>query len=302
MSTTEGNLDRIAHWFHEQNKEVVTLDDALKALEIWTLDVGREVLRNAFTARGVTYASGELRRPAPFVETAPPKADYLPFVNAAKDIIDMAVKPVSVADLITHGGLVSTAVPPSNTLGHHLKRAGVHFIPGIGYWKHPQYITAAGEILMAAPRSKKSRRMMDTFIAHGWPLAGEEIERLTNGEVTSRFMTKQSHIKGARLVKSLRGGLFVPAMTTTTADMPIPMTHDMAEAILSNNPSEPIYRSENVTLYKMAGLLARHRMATVKEGWGIRNGRRQRKAFMELTEAGHASLKGLDRRARKDDF
>lgn len=301
MSATEHHFDRIAHFFYEQNKPILKLDEALHALDIIDLDVSKEVLKAAMSMRGVFCVGGELRQAEEVVPLSPPKPDFSPFVRAAREAVDMAVRPIPAGDLLGMSGLVSEALP-ADGIADHLKAASIYFIPGLGYWRSPQFANERGELFSSVSQSRQVNVVNDIFTRHGWPLAGQDIERLSNGEVTSRFCTLHAAKLKHRYIKGIGNGLFVPIGAEPTKVRPIPLTKVLAEALIDHKPSEPIFRSENVRLYKIASLLAKHGHATVKEKWEMRSGRHQRAVMMELTEEGFASLKGFDRRAKADEF
>lgn len=249
-------------------------------------------LRAAMAIRGVSLRNGEFCREVAAEVTLPPRANYEAFVARAAEIVDLAERPVPVAQLVTDGALVSEAIP-GDTIEHHMRVAGIYLIPGLGYWKHPQFITSRGEIFTAPIRDTKSEEMLRAFTLSGWPLSGEDVERVTNGVVTSRYVTHHAHRRRHRFIKSIAHGLFVPEGAFPSRDMPIPMTRPVAAMLLENKASEAIFASENARLYKLANLLKKHGMATTREAWPTHNGRRQRALFMELTPDGYQKLKGI---------
>ncbi len=301
MSTTEKNLDRIAEYFFGQEKQIIPFEEALRALDIFNLEMSRTALRAAMAMRGLAYANGEITIAADMQRAIPAKVDYAPFIQAAKAAVDMAVKPIPTGELIGMSGLVTEAIP--GELPFYLRSAGVYFIPGAGYWKYPQYASDHGELFCAPNKSRRITLLMETFSRHGWPLAGQEIETLTGGAVTSRFCsTKSAAVQRHCQIRAIAHGLFSPIGAEATLEMPIPITKNIAEDILGNLPSEPIFFKEKPRMYKIAEVLAAHGMATVSYKWLARNGYRQRARYMELTEQGYKMLRGLDRRLRKDEF
>lgn len=301
MSTTEHTFDQIAHFFYEQNAPLVKLADALEALDIVSLDAKPAALKAALSMRGILCEAGELRQQDDFEPAAPPKADFDPFVRAAKEAVDMAVKPIPAGELLGMSGLVTEALP-ADGMAQHLRAASIYYIPGAGYWKFPQYASERGELFVSPSRSRPVAAAMEAFASHGWPLAGLDIERITHGEASSRFCTIQSLKEKHRYLRSIGNGLFIPIGAEPTALRPVPLTKAVAEVLIDHRPPDPIFRADDVRLYKLAAVLAKHRLATVKEGWINRSGRRQRVVYMELTETGYASLKGLDRRIKSDEF
>lgn len=299
--STEHQLDQISGYFSEQRKQAMRLDVILEALGIVSLDMDKNAISAAMSVRGLSYEDGRIVRAHEIAPELPPKSDFSPFVRAAREAIDMATRPIPAGELIGMSGISTEALPAEGII-NHLHAAGLYHIPGIGYWKYPQYANDRGELFFAPPKSQPARRMLEAFAKHGWPLAGEEIERLTNGEASSRFVSLQAGKPTHALIKSVGGGMFIPAGAVATRERPIPMTSANAEALIDADPAEPIFRAEDVRLYKLATILARHGLATVKDVWKVRAGRRQRAVSMELTEEGFAALKGLDRRNQKDEF
>lgn len=301
MSATEHQFDQIANAFYEKGSATVPLETILRELDIWEWGVPKKVATTALATRGLTLKNGEISETGDAAPLLPVASGFEPFLRAAKDAIEMVEKPVSAPELIGMTGLATEAIP-SESLAYHLRRVGIYYIPGAGFWRYPQFATPKGELWATTPRSKQGKRIMDTFRDHGWPLAGEEVERITAGEVSSRFMSQQAHKRNHRLVAGVGNSLFVPAGVAATADMPVPVTHNVVAAILDHSPAAPLYRDADVKLYKLASILARHGLATVKQGWSRRHGRQTRIVFMELTEAGFRTLSGLDKRTRKDEF
>lgn len=299
--STEYQLNQIAEYFTNSGRNSMRIAAILEALDIATLDMEPKALAAAMAMRGLSVDRGRIIAGREVEPELPPRADFAPFVMAAKEAIDMATKPIPAGDLIGMSGLASSALPAEG-IAHHLHAAGIYLIPGAGYWKLPQYANDRGELFYARPKSDKVRLLLDAFERQGWPLSGEEIERLTDKKVTSRFVTMQAARPIHAPIKSVGSGLFIPAGAAPTTERPVPMTSAVAEALIDVKPNDPIYRAEDVRLYKLAAILARHGLATVKDVWKVRAGRRQRAVTMELTEAGFAALKGLDRRVQKDEF
>lgn len=299
--STENQLDQIAGYFSSQHKQAMKLDTILEALGIVSLDLETKALKAAMSMRGLSYEDGRIVAAHNVAPELPPKVDFAPFIRAAREVIDMATKPVPAGDLIGMTGIATEALPAEG-IANHLHAAGIYFIPGAGFWHLPQYANDRGELFYAEPKSPAARRMLEVFARHGWPLSGEEIERLTSGEATSRFVTLQAARPKHAPIKSVGAGLFIPAGAIATKERPIPMTAAVAEALIDVVPTQPIYRADDVRLYKLAAILARHGLANVKDVWKVRAGRRQRAVTMELTEEGYEALKGLDRRAQKDEF
>lgn len=298
--SSEHTYDRIAAHFYESNKEAIPLETVIELLGLINLDVPKEALKAAMSMRGLDYRNGEITRKRPDEGQRPPKSDYSAFVLAAREAIDMASKPMPAGELIGISGLSTEAIP--RELPHHLRSAGIYFIPGAGYWKHPQYATDTGELHYSPSRSEALVALMNAFQEHGWPLSGEEIEKATGGKVTSRFCSLSAHRNRHRLIRSVGNGMFVPYGAQATPSRPIPVSNNVMHTVIDHDPAEPIFRAENVRLYKIAPILAKHGVAKIKEGASVRNGRRQRYILMELTEAGYKAFKGMDARGKKEDF
>lgn len=299
MSATEFQFDQIANAFYEKGKATIPLEEILRDLDLWQWDVKAKALTSALAMRGLTLINGELSATGDAASFIPVKTGFDAFIRAAKNALDMVERPVPAAELIGMTGLASEAVPEH--LAYHLRRVGIYHIPGVGYWRHPQYATTRGELLASSPKSKIGTRIVETFQLHGWPLAGEEIEKLTAGEVTSRTMSQQTQKGPNRVALTLGNSLFIPAGVVATDSQPIPMTANVVEIIMDHPQTVPIFREDNVKLYKLAFLLAKHNMAVIREHWERRGGRQSRAVTMALTEDGRQIIAGMDKR-RKDDF
>lgn len=296
--STDATINAISEAFWNASKPAVPLEDLLNAADAEAWDMPKETLATALAVRGLTLANGMVSETGDAAPLEPVKADYSVFLRRAREAVEIAEQPLSAAELIGMTGLSTEAVPAAS-MAHHLRTVGVFFIPGAGYWRNPQYASERGEVWYARFTSKKLRRVMELFKDHGWPLAGADIERLTAGEVTSRFMSVEAHRTKFAAVRSMGGGLFIP--TGAAVRSGIPMTHNVAAAILDINPREGVARDDDVRLYKIAAVLERHNLAKVKYTTTTRGGRRVRLVYVDLTEHGYRTLRKIDKRSN-DEF
>lgn len=300
--TTEYQLNKIAEYFNGREEASMPLADVLAAIGVERMELRDGALAAAMAARGISFEDGRLYSPKAAAAVEPASADYKPFIAAALEIIDMATAPIPAAEMVGATGIAASAIPRGG-FSHHLTAAGIHYIPGAGYWKAPQFVGDDGEFFYAPPKAKKVRIMLECFKLHGWPLAGEDVERLTSGAVASRFVTLHAaKAGGSAVIKGIGNALFVPAGAMETPERPVPISPGVAGELLKLTPADKIFRSENVLLYKLARVLERHGHAKVFGRFLVRNGRRQRAVSLELTEAGFNAIKGLDRRLIKDEF
>lgn len=146
---------------------------------------------------------------------------------------------------------------------------------------------------------ERAQALVDYFTAHGWPAAGREIERDTKGKVSKLFVSRHSNGKGKEEVTPLGAGLYAPADRARFD--PMPMSRDVAAALLAIPPGDVIDDRDHLRLFKIAVIMGRKGFATVKISRTTRAGIRRQTARVTLTEQGRAMVEAKARLA-KDEF
>jgi hypothetical protein len=267
-------------------------------VDLW--EMPRQGIVNAMRARGIVVANGIMSLPEFEGDHFDPvKTDYAEFVTAAKRIIAEAEYPIDTLDLVEATGL-ATAAAPLATMRHYLRKEGVHYLPGVGYWRHPQFTTKSGRIISRHCRSERTQALLDYFEVSGWPIAGPDAERETGGLVTSRFLARHATTEeSARMVQGIGSGLYVPMGQDKR--QALPMSHNVAKALLELSPEEIIDDKEHLRLFRLALILERKGFATTKKSRTTRGGVRRQTARVALTEAGRKMIEKIARLAR-DEF
>lgn len=256
-------------------------------------------LANGLRPHGLAIRSGMIEREdAPAENYNPVLTGFDEFTKAAKRVVDEAEYPVDAMDLATRTGLVSTSIPYA-TMKTHLAKVGVHFIPGLGYWSAPQYTDPSGRIVSKHMRTERVGQMLSTFEKQGWPITGQDAERHTGGVVTSRFMSRYAAGAGAQTIKGIGAGLFVPA--DKLGDGPVPMSPNVAAALLALDPETVIDDHDHLRLFRLAMILERHELATIRKSRTSRSRVRIQTARVTLNEAGKKMVEKIARRGR-DEF
>jgi hypothetical protein len=266
--------------------------------ELW--DMSKHGMANAMRVRGLEIASGMVRLPkdGDGQHYDPIATDYREFTAAAAELIKDLDHPIDAADLIERLALPSIAVPMS-TMAFYLRRVGVHYIPGVGYWRAPQYVDPSGRIVSKRIHSERVKALSDLFEAQGWPVVGREAETATGGLVTSRFLTRYALGHGRQAIKGIGGGLYVPADRFDAG--PIPMSRNVAAAMLSLPEGAMIDDHDHLRLYRIAILMEAKKLATLTRSRTTRERIRRQTLRVSINDAGRAMLERIARRTR-DEF
>ena len=167
MSPHETIFDYIAEAFREREEETVTVealpDEAVLAGFIEAWDIEREALANAMSVRGIALQNGVLSEIAAPENFDPLSGGYEEFLKVAVKIINAAEYPIDALDLISLSGLATEAIPMAS-LSHYLKRVNIHLIPGVGFWRSPDYTDPSGRIVSRRPISEKVAAVMRYFL------------------------------------------------------------------------------------------------------------------------------------------
>jgi hypothetical protein len=301
------NLDQIfddmARRFAEADRDAVPIEEIIKQTadagigDAWTCS--KQAMTNAMRVRGIDVRSGMLCRADDDREHFEPvMTDYMEFRQAAKRAIQEAGYPIDTMDLANRTGLNHSAIPLVS-MSIHLRKEGIHFLPGVGYWTAPSYTDPSGRIVSRRCRSERAQALIECFETLGWPLVGRDVERHTNGLVTSRFLTTYAADSGRATVAGLGGGLYVPADKRDSAV--IPMSRNVALAMQSLEPETMIDDQDGLRLFRLATLFERKGLATVRKSRSSRGGKRVQTARIEYNKAGLQVLERVTRQTA-DEF
>lgn len=294
MIQHETIYDYLAARFRQLGGKPITLDKLMMDAEqdgygdIWEVD--RIGVFNALRARGIELTEGVVKFPEIDGENFDPIAtDYRDFKSAAKAVLDLAEYPVPTHDLIGRVALHSSAVPLSS-LRYHLRQVGIHFLPGLGYWRHPQFTDAAGRTVSRKIRSERIVELLAMFEHKGWPITGREAEAWSNGLVTSRYLTL--YARGLTpMVRPIGSGLYVPADKIEPENTRIPMSRNVVEALQAIDATKQIDDKDHLRLFRIVLLAERLGWAKVKRSRTTRDGIRRQTMRVTWTDEGAKQLR-----------
>jgi hypothetical protein len=304
-SQTEAMFDDMAARYEARGLPAVAVEEIIAEtaeagfLDPWTFS-STATLANGLRVRGLVIKSGMIEREdaAPVENYNPVLTDFEEFTKAAKRVIDEAEYPVDAMDLATRTGLASEAIPYA-TMKTHLRRVGIWFIPGLGYWRAPQYTDPSGRIVSKHVRSERIKALLECFETQGWPITGVDAERHTGGKVTSRFLSRYAAGSGSETVKGIGSGLFVPADKLTKAGLP--MSANVAAALAKLDPETVIDDLDHLRLFRIAMIMERRGLATIRKSRSSRSRKRIQTMRVTLTDAGKKMVDKIARRGR-DEF
>lgn len=283
--------EAVAYKFRTSQEDAVTIDALLRECfdegheYAWKVD--REELANALSLKGINLANGTLTLADGERSHMPGLSAYTEFKKAAKHAMRWRGEPIEAIDLITATGLSGEQVPYAN-MKDALASIGLRFIPGHGYWKHPIYSDPVTRAVSVSVSPKRISGVMPMFRQYGWPLAGRDIERLS--ETRSRTVSEIAS-RGNMFVRPIGIGLYVPA--DQRGD--VPLSANVAERMLSIKPDEWVLAEDDLRSFRIACLMERKELATVKMSRISARGRRGQRLLFEPTRDG---LKLLLRAAR----
>lgn len=258
-----------------------------------------QTLANGLRSRGLVIRSGKIEQDKePLEHYDPVLTDFDDFLAAARRVIDEAEYPLDPMDLANRTGLISTSIPYA-TMKAHLKKIGIHFIPGLGYWRAAQYTDPSGRIVSRHCRTERVGALLSVFEKQGWPITGQEAERHTNGLVTSRFLTRYAAGAGQNTLAGIGAGLFVPR--DKASDKGLPMSANVATALLALTPDTMIDDTDHLRLFRIAMILERRGLATIRKSRSSRSRVRVQTMRVTLTDAGRKMIQKVLRRGR-DEF
>lgn len=253
--------------------------------------------RNAMMIRGVLVKDGFCRKYEghEFKDTI--AVGFKKFSARAVEIVEQADAPVPAVDLIAMVGMSEGAMP-LGSLKRYLRRVGIHFIPGLGYWHKKHFIDAGGTIYGKRTGAKYREHILEAFQTYGWPLTNVDIEAATHGRVSRNYVVMAAKQPWPDMV-SIKYGLYVPAGAARRAG--VPMSRNIAEALLDLSPDEALDAKDNTRMYRLCHLL--HEM-----GYGIarhtntrRDGKARRLAYFTLNETGRRRLNDVIGRKKPED-
>ena len=284
--------DYLAERFRTLGGKPVALDDLILDAEregygeIW--EVPRQGMVNAMRSRGIVVANGVAQFMGGEGENFDPIAtDYSEFKEAAKAVLDIAEYPVPPEDLIARTGLHLAAIPMAS-MHFHLRQIGCHFLPGMGYWRNPQFTDATGHVVARKIKSERVNALLELFELHGWPISGPEAETWTSGLVTAAWLSRYCYTDG--LVKGIGSGLYVPADKAVPEYGPIPMSRNVHDALAALDKDELIDDKDHLRLFRIALRAERLGWAKVKLSRTTRQGVRRQTMRVTWTSDGREAL------------
>lgn len=150
-----------------------------------------------------------------------------------------------------------------------------------------------------AANRQRAKALAAYFEAHGWPAAGRQIERDTNGQVSKLFVARYAAGTGRDDVLALGGGLYAPLHKARADGMP--MSAAVALELLALEPGALIDDHDHLRLFKIVVIMGREGWTTTKVSRTTRGGIRRQTARVTLTETGREKLEARARLA-KDEF
>lgn len=294
--------DFMADRFRELDSQPIELEKLLMDAEregfgeIWDMD--KHGMANALQARGLVLLSGTVKLPdvegTPF---DPVVTGYDDFTKRAQDIMASQTVPLEADEIVSLVGLQRAAIPFSN-MKFHLKKVGIHYIPGVGYWRYPQYTLEDGTFVSKRCRSERKAQLVEVFRKHGWPITGRDATVWSEGFVTSRYLVKQAQINHAR-ISGLGSGLYVPR--DQTERWRIPMSRNVVERILSIDPRELIRDKPELRIFRILLLMERKGMATLARSRSSVGNERCQTLRAKLTKEGRETLERMSQ-SSQDEF
>ena len=296
-------FDYMAARFRELGKPSMSLDAILSDAEeqgfmdVWEMPRGG--IGNAMKVRGLEVRNGQLMFPEHDGEHFDPvETNFAEFKEAAKRVMEEAEYPLPTAELIERAGLHASAAPLAS-MQSHLREVGIYFLPGVGYWRHPQYTDPAGRVVSKRMRSDRVKTLVSLFEEHGWPIAGKDAERWSQGIVTSRFMTRYANQAGEARIAGIGSGLYVPIDRAEEA--PLPMSRNVVEAVLAIDEETVLDDKDTHRLFRIMLVAERLGWVTLKKSRTTRDRIRRQTARVTWTEEGLKNLRRMNKNTA-DEF
>jgi hypothetical protein len=295
--------DYIADKFRNDEREEITLDELLLDAEfegfgdIW--EIPKQGMANAFSARGLVLADGKLSFPVneegPF---DPIENNYGDFINKAVEVLKAAEHPLDMATLASMVDMHKATVP-YGSMQTLLAPHGFHFLPGLGYWRHPQFKNPDGSIVSKRYKSERKNALMEAFEKYGWPISAKDVEKQTGGLANGRYIQRETQV-GNPIVKSIGSGLYVPV--SEMEGQKIPMSINVVREVLSLQDGSLIVDKPTTRMFKLMLVLHRAGWVTSKKSRSTFDGERCQSQRVTLTELGKKELQKMLPVKASDDF
>lgn len=300
MPISPDQAERLAKKFEDLGGNPVKVETLLDDADIEVWNTKREKISLALSRFMLTIQNGEVRRieRREFKNTV--KTSFEEFMIGAKAVARTITEPVTLDIVLSMIGINSSAIPRIG-LNSYMKKCGLHFIEGVGYWTEEQYANDDGQIWTTKRRGEKALIVLEALRQYGWPICGAEVERASMGEVTSQYIAVIATSQKSRMIKSIgNAGLYVPVGAISRH--PFPISERVAQTILKALKCQTkITNGEFPLMYKLGFALAKIDYVTLKQTTVFRNGRRQRCIQLELTQHGFQMLAG-SKKPDKDEF
>lgn len=304
MSASAAEYDFIANYFRSTGRASMPIEEAVAEARknghdrIWQTD--KRIFYAAMRSRDVFVRNDMLERPYSPDDFRPVSIGYDKFLDEAAALVRVARHPLDAAELLAVVSQhTNSPVPSGDDMQNMLRHRGVHYIPGTGYWHARIYTTPQGHIV-TADASSFATDIARCFETMGWPIVGQDVERETKGRVTSKKLAAFCHSRANHLIAGVGSGLYVPADTPSTLT-PLPMTRNVAKALLAIEPSSLITDKHDLRLFRLCLVLARQDLATIKKSRTLRGGVKAQTVRLELTDRGRSML-SAKARATPDEF
>lgn len=292
MPTHDTIYDFMAARFRALGEPVYSLERVLLDAEqagytdIW--EMPKSGIANAMRVRGIEVANGIMSLPQLDGEHFDPVAtDFADFKAAAHRVLAQVVMPVPTHDFIGMLGLQRSAIPLAGMRSVLLDQ-GIHHLPGVGYWRSPQYTSPDGWTVSKRIRSVRINALNELFEQHGWPIVGKDAEQITEGVVTSRFIAIYA-ARNMGIVRSIGVGLYVPS--DKWADKTIPMSRNVADALLDIDGTTQIDDKDHLRLFRIGLLAVKLGWATARKSRTTRDRIRRQTMVLKWTEEGINQLR-----------
>jgi hypothetical protein len=294
---TDAEFDALADAMKRSNALTLPIEELCRIASVDIWDTPKQALANGLMVRGVVVKKGEARlyEGPEFEPVGEP--DFREFIKAAKRVVNEAGRPVSIGDIVSASGIVSIAPSIEHMT---MRKAGLHFIPGLGYWKAEQYIAPDGTLYWREYRSTKINALMEAFRQYGWPLHSSDIEALTNGEVKRDNLVTIKNGAASNVIHSVAHGLYVPIAAAIQVGAPI--SKNMAAVVMRLHPRERVMRDANMRLYRVLVWLGREKYGDCRETHArLQRGLRYYCTF-RLSDKGERQLRRVLGKREQDEF
>ena len=294
---TEQIFDHLAFTFRQMDGNQCSLEELAEKADVILNDVSPIALENAMLTRGVLIRNGIASAYEGHEFKTTVATQFRKFVQRAAEVIDLADAPIMPSDLIGMVGLVEGAIPLSS-MSLHLKKVGIWFIPGVGYWHKRHYVNENGILFGTKPGSEQAKAVYDAFKEYGWPMTALDLEAATRGKVTRRYVIGAVKRPWPDII-SAGYGLYVPAGASRRVGFP--MSKNIAQAFLELQEDEVIDSKDNTRMFRMCDLLQNMGYGVTRHSSTTRDGKQRRTAYFKLNDAGRRALNSIASNRKPDD-